>query len=237
MAEGSPVRQAVPGAPPVVDGHISGRRTSSLTLNAAEVRSAPNPELLALSEDEAAWLDRHAYPTPEELQMIHSFDAEVLEDRLRTHRDAKAGVLLGHQLMANGDFQRAVSVLGAAATTGSIYAMQQHGIARLERARAEGMSDAGWQLAFVATMEMSRMLGDHNADILIQRHAPDFDRRRHADAILRQVNAYMSQHGAEAQLRGRRATGPDPRPNVHEWRRLEVATELDEFQIFDRRRR
>lgn len=218
-------------------GGGSADTSASLRMSAQEVMDAANPELLALSADEAAWLDKHAYPTPEELQLIDTYDTQALEDALRNHRDAKAGVLLGHQMVARGDLDNAASAFRVAARTGSLHALQQHAIVELERVRARGGDASGMTGAFVARMEMSRMLGDHNADFLIQRYAPDFDRRRHAAGILAQITEFMRQRGSDAQVRGIPSVGPDPRPNGQEWRRLEVSTELDEFQVYDRRRR
>lgn len=238
--EARPVHDQMPShaSPPRVTSAMGGssNAASSLLLKSPDVLGMPNPELLALSIEEAEWLDKHGYPTAEELQLLDTFDSHELELRLRNQRDGKAGALLGHQLIERGDHAKAAAVLAASASTGSLYAYQLLGVAQLERRRASGGFTQSSEALFVARMEVARMLGDHNVDMLIRRYAPDFDRKRHAAAVLAQVAEFMRQRGADAQIRGIPAMGPDPRPNSQEWRRLEVATSVDEFEVYDRRR-
>lgn len=209
-------------------------RHSFMILTADEVRAAAHPEILALSSDEAEWLDKHAFPTVQELEAIHSFDPEMLELRLRNYRDPKAGVLLGHQLIEQGEFRRASYVLSAAAKTGALYAHQLHGVATLLEWRSNG--NGTLDPIFVAYMEVARMLGDHNVDVLIRRHAPKYDPARDAHWVLQQAGTLMHQRAMDGKLRGIPAAGPDPRPNEQEWRRLQAADGLDKFEVYDRRR-
>lgn len=227
----------LPSATSLSDRHLS-RGWMSIQMKAYDVLGVENPELLALSEEEAAWLEDHAYPTPEELTLLGTFDEDELLNRLRDQRDIKAGVLLGLQLSERGELDRAGAVLNSAASSGALYAMELHALTSLKIMEELGggvATDADISI-FVAQLEMARMLGDHNVDFLIDRYAPGFDRERHSAHILTLVAEFMRQRGYDAQLRGIPSQGPDPRPNGFEWNELRQKSDGHEVLVYDRRR-
>src|SRR5690606_1108127 len=95
---------------------------------AQEVLESRHSGSMALSREEAAWLDRHGYPTSEELDALSRYDVTTLEDGLRERKDIKAAALLGHRLLMDGDVVGARSAFAAGADLGSLYARQQMAI-------------------------------------------------------------------------------------------------------------
>src|SRR5690606_9993621 len=91
------------------------------------------PSLLALSSEEAAWLDRNGYPTQEEMDALPTYDVNALENGLRERKELKAAALLGHRLMLDGDMDGAWAAFAAGANLGSLYARQQMAIVGAHR--------------------------------------------------------------------------------------------------------
>ncbi|MGE0209011.1 MAG: hypothetical protein AB7S42_07715, partial [Lysobacteraceae bacterium] len=75
-------------------------------------------------------------------------------------------------------------------------------------------------IILMAHLEVARMLGDHNAQYLMDQYLPSFDPRRNAYAVQRQVAEFMRQFGEGARLLGVPPPGPDPRPNAGLWQDL-----------------
>lgn len=177
-----------------------------------------DPRLAALSEDEAAWLEKHYYPTPEDLARLSELDTEAL----RGTNDPRMAMLHGLALLEQGNIGGAMAVLRKAATLGSIYAWEQLGIANynyaLETLGGDPIGDHA--IILMAHLEVARMLGDHNAQYLMDQYLPSFDHRRNAYAVQRQVAEFMRQFGEGARLLGVPPPGPDPRPNAGLWQDL-----------------
>ncbi|MBW7940387.1 MAG: hypothetical protein H3C63_16745 [Candidatus Omnitrophica bacterium] len=72
----------------------------------------------------------------------------------------------------------------------------------------------------MARLEVSRILGDHTVEYLIDTHLADYDSRRNAYAVQRHVTEFLCQLGVEEQLLGVPPPGPDSRPNAELWRDL-----------------
>lgn len=223
-AEWSPAHPS-PIDPSELDGgssqqapHIAGVRT----IGAEELFATPGSELLALSAEEAAWLDRHGYPTLAELEAVQSYDPDLLEDAARNRGDMKSAALLGHRLAANGDIGGALAAFSNGANLGSLYARQQYALHSAHRATQLPIdrlaeSDQGTLGILLSRLEVARMLGDHRAGALIERYGANFNWDQYGRDVLAQAATFMDQYGAYARARGRSPVGPDPRPNAELW--------------------
>lgn len=193
---------------------------------ASEVLSAKYPSLLALSEEEVAWLDRHGYPTQAEMDALHTYDVEELSSATRNKKSQKAAALLGHRKMMDGDVPGAWAAFAAGASLGSLHAMQQMAIVSTHRSTGLpiddlAQADQGNLGVLVSRLEVARMLGDHRAQALIDRYATNFDWNHYGKHVLTQTAIFMDQHGEFARARGERVQGPDPRPNAEAWAKLQ----------------
>lgn len=192
----------------------------------SEVLSAEHPDLLALSADEAAWLDRHGYPTAEELDALQTYDVNELESAMRNRGDPKSAALLGHRRVIEGDLSGALAAFSKGAHLGSLYARQQLAIVSTHRATGLpidelAQADQGNLGVMVAQLEVARMLGDHRAQALIDRYTTNFYWDDYGKHVLTQTAIFMDQYGEYARARGERAKGPDPRPNAEAWEALQ----------------
>lgn len=195
------------------------------TVQASEILEFRHSNLLALSRDEAAWLDRHGYPTPEELEDLASYDLDALESAMRNRHDPKAAALVGHRKLLEGDIDGASSAFAAGAAFGSLYARQQmaltnaQSITGLSREDLD-QADQGNLQVMVAQLEVARLLGDHRAQDYINKHAATLNWKHYGKHVLAQTAEFMRQYGEGARARGQRVVGPDPRPNADAWSRL-----------------
>lgn len=192
---------------------------------ASEVLNAEHPALLALSAEEAAWLDRQDYPTSKEMDALLTYDVEELTSATRNQKSRKAAVLLGHRELMDGDVEGAWAAFSTGANLGSLYAMQQ--LAMINTHQATGLpmedlaeADQGNLGVMVAQLEVARMLGDHRAQALIDRYSVNFDWDHYGKHVLRQTGIFMDQYGEFARARGEPVRGPDPRPNAAAWDQL-----------------
>lgn len=200
-------------------------RQESTALSGAEVLGAEHQSLIALSPEEAAWLDRHGYPTNEELEALLSYDPAKLEDAMRNRRDKKAAALLGHRRLLEGDVDGAMYAFAAGSRLGSIYARQQLALTTTQRVTGlprESLpeADQGNLQVMVAQLEVAKLLGDHRAQEYIDRYAHTLDWEHYGKHVLTQAVEFMRQYGEDARARGVRPMGPDPRPNAEAWGRL-----------------
>lgn len=192
---------------------------------ASEVLNSRHSTLMALSPDEAAWLDRHGYPTPEEMEMLSSHDLRALEDAMRNRRDPKAAALVGHRRLLDGDIDGAWSAFAAGSELGSLYARQEMALIATQRLTglprdSLSQADQGNLMVMVAQLEVAKLLGDHRAQDYIDRYASTLDWKRYGKHVLTQTAEFMRQYGEGARARGERPLGPDPRPNADAWSRL-----------------
>lgn len=186
---------------------------------------SPDSSLLALSKEEARWLDRHGYPTQAELASIHSFDIDALEDAMRNRGDKKSAALLGHRLVADGDVDGALAAFSKGAKLGSLHARQQLAIYSAHRITGLPVedlaaADQGNLGVLIASLEVARLLGDHRAQALIDKYGENFYWDTYGKQVLTQVGVLMDQYGEYTSARGERSFGPDPRPNSERWARL-----------------
>lgn len=196
-------------------------------VSAVEVLSSTHPNLFALSIEEARWLDRHGYPTPEELENLHLYDVAELESAMRNRKDVKAAALLGHRRVLDGNLAGAASAFSVAANEGSLYARQQLGIANLMDVTGLPIeriaeADQGALAILMAQLEMARLLGDHRANVYIDKFGSNFHWNRYGRHVLDQAAEFMRQYGESARARGKRPVGPDPRPNAEAWSQLQA---------------
>jgi len=198
-----------------------------MQLPALELLSSPHSSLHALSFEEALWLERHGYPTAEEIQSVMEYDRERLSHAVRNAKDKKAAALLGHRLLEEGDVGRALAAFQAGADLGSLYARQQLAIVSVHRVTGLPLdevanADNGNLSVLIAQLEVTRMLGDHRAGTLVEEYGRNFDWRSHGRGVVRQSAQIMNAYGQYARDTGMPPAGPDPRPNAARWAELQA---------------
>lgn len=192
------------------------------TLSLADFKSLENPELEALSPEEAAWLRRHGFPTAEEVARVATMDRDALWGRGNSG-DLVAMALLGHKFLSEGDMGMAAAAFGQAATQGSVYAREQSAITEKMRDGEYG-NYVGWE-GFAIDMEVARVYGDHRVDMLIQRYMPpgaynDMIRA----SVLASLPFALQGLAEDARLRGVPPVTPEPRPNADIWQAIDSGT-------------
>ena len=215
--------------PPAPERSVNSRHEANPAANIAvkggDILASPHSSLLALSAEEAGWLARHDYPTPEEMNALRTYDLTALESAMRNRRDPKAAALVGHLRALRGDIDGAASAFGVGANLGSLYAWQQLALVGTQKATglpvtALAQADQGNLGIMVSQLEVARMLGDHRAQAMIDRLAVNFDWDVYGKHVLTQTAIFMDQYGEYARATGARVVGPDPRPNAQLWEQL-----------------
>lgn len=174
----------------------------------------------ALSELEVSWLDKHFYPTDDDLSRIPKLDERRVYE---AYRDPLAATLYGERLMQKGEYLGAAGLLERAAVLGSTYAYQRAAIAqfKLYAEQNGGKVTEANKDVLMARLQVARILGDHRASAVAAAYLPGYDMDRSARSVLPQVEIFMKKLGEEAQLLGVPSPGPDPRPNAAEWEDLD----------------
>lgn len=172
-------------------GSAPGSVPAQQRVMAAEDILSSDPAFVALSVEEAEWLEANGFPTQAEINALASYDPAELLARSRELRDQKATTLLGLRRMMDGDYRRAVGSLAYASNLGSLYAREQMAFAELKsihgyEAGQESRIPADAKATFVARMEVARILGDHRVDQYIDKVAGDLDRSKYGDYILKE---------------------------------------------------
>lgn len=203
-----------------------GERYLPQTVSIAEIKNS-DTRLIALSPEEAAWLDAHYFPTPAEMANLQNYSTEELLHRMRELKDPKAAALLGARRMMDGDIAGAFSAFASSADLGSIYGQEELAVVMPMKALHGRPLTNDARAGIVAGLEVAKILGDHRATELMRKHAPNLDRNVYGNDIQLQVTEYMRQIGSSAQSRGVKAPGPDPRPNAHLWERIDDASAGD----------
>jgi hypothetical protein len=201
----------------VVAAGLGEKGSTLMEKDDVRVLFSGDPRLLALSEEEAVWLDKHYYPTPEELDSLSGIDVDALSGT----KDPKLAVLQGLALVEHGQLSAAASVLDKATALGSIYAYEEAAVAEynLMNERLGGSSLDG-QNILMARLEVARILGDHTVQYLVDTHLPGYDVRSNAYAVQQHVTEFMRQLGENARHLGVQSPGTDPRPNAELWNDL-----------------
>lgn len=176
--------------------------------------------LVALTPDEHAWLQRHHYPQPADLERAKSLSDADLQ---RNTSDPMSLTLWGQRLLERGNAIGAATVLEKAGSLGSIYAYEEAAVAQFKVGVAEdgGTVSSNQANALRARLEVTKILGDHRADALVQQYLPDYDLKANAQIVQLQTTEFLRQLGSNAQSQGVSMPGPDPRPNVGLWSDLQ----------------
>lgn len=219
----------MPTPPHGADSPSSARYLPQAT-SIAEIKNG-DTRLIALSPEEAAWLDAHYFPTPSEMENLPNYSTEDLLHRMRELKDPKAAALLGARRMMEGDTSGALSAFASSADMGSIYGQEELAVVMPMRAIHGRPLTNDARAGIVAGLEVAQILGDHRATELMRKHAPNLDRNVYGNAIQLQVTEYMRQIGSSAQSRGAKAPGPDPRPNAELWKKIDQAPADDKTAI------
>ncbi len=204
---------------------------TSVVVAVNEIQANPNAILMALSPEEAAWLDRHGYPTEEELARVPFLSLQELERR-HDNGDRKASVLLAHKFLEEGDRDMAFAAFGGAAQKGSIYAREQAAIAN--RGRNPDPALAHEYVGFMLDMELARIFGDHRVDALIRRELPAGAVDAYVRAsVLASLPAQLQLIAEDAKMRGVPMPVPEPRPNADLWDQIDAGS-VTEVTVYAR---
>lgn len=213
----------------------SNARVSEVATTIGEVMAKAHPGVIALSTEEAQWLSRNGYPSDRQLQELATYDAAKLQEQAHQDNNGTGAALWGLKLYENGDAASARAAFSLGASQGSLFAREQQAILELESRGPAEASNPSRLATFVARMEVAKLLGDHRADALIKEYAGNLDRKQFDSNILWQTGEFMRQYAADAQTRGKRAAGPDLRPNAKEWEALDTGNATAPVKVFERR--
>jgi len=182
-----------------------------------------DPRHIGLTNEEAAWMRRHGYPTNKETTGLDTLDTVPL----RGSRDSHLATLHGMALATKGDFLGAAGVLYGATALGSTFAYEEGAIAEyrmgLERFGPSIDSDD----ILRARLEIAGILGDYTVDALIDKYLPSYPMHERAYYVQRHETVFLGKLGEDALLRGLPIPGPDPRPNAKAWQKLREDAKRD----------
>lgn len=172
---------------------------------------------IALSVDELDWLRRHAYPSDHELASLETLDMQAL----RGNKDPLLSTLQGLALLQQGNAGAGAAMLLGAGAMGAVYAYEEGAIAdhALMQQRLGKTVDLDDVLR--ARLEVARILGDHRVEGLIAKHLPGYPLSERAEFVQQHTAEFLRQLGQEARLAGVSISGPDPRPNLDQWKALQ----------------
>ena len=215
----------VEGGGSEVAARAASRQYVKAEISTADL-SKQDLRLIALSAEEAAWLDRHFYPTKSELDRVGSNKLDDFRSAAAL-RDPKKLTLYGLELKSKGDLSAASAVLGKAADMGALYAREEAALVSYELAKSRFGNSADVQSIMVAGLEAARMLGDHRAIALAESLAPNFDYAARGAAVRAQAEEFIRQSNDSARLLGVPSLRPDPRPNHEIWRAIDANEKID----------
>jgi len=184
---------------------------------------AADPRRIALSVEELAWMERHYYPRDADVAGLDDIDVDALSGTM----DAKESTLQGLALMRRGREAVAISVLDRAAALGSIYAYEEAAVAEHRELRRQMGETQDGDDILRARLEVAKVLGDYRVDQLIESYLPGYPMRVRAEIVQRHTTEFLGKLGQNAKLMGVPAPGPDPRPNLEQWRQLQNERDVD----------
>jgi len=222
-----------------IQGNASKGRSTAVYSSSNVVKSMRSSEslfssdsrLIALSADELQWMERHHYPSQQELEALDAIGLDVPMGR----SDPKLETLRGLALLKNGREIGAITTLTEAGAQGAIYAYQQAALAEYALSERRFGKSAQVDTVLRARLEVAKILGDYRAEELIRTYLPEFDERAYAYGVQLQTAEFMRQIGESTQLRGLDPIGPDPRPNEKAWadlRKLNAAGESVQVETY-----
>lgn len=178
---------------------------------------AGDPRLIALSVEEAAWMDRHHYPKAADLAEAASIDPRQLAGA----RDPRRLSMAGAAFRKRGQYLLAMSQYFDAGAHGALYAYQQGAVA--ERALYEerfGPADRDRAGVLRARLEVPLALGDHTVQYLIDTEMADVDAMASPRHVQIQSREFLRALAEDARLKGLPPPSVDPRPNAAQWNDL-----------------
>ena len=206
-------------------GRIHETTTDSQPLLATDSRR------IAVSREELGWMQKHHYPSDEELATLATVDPTASDAAMDPHQ----ATLLGLALLHRGDAAKGIAVLRRAAARGALYAYGEAAIAEYQQRLAQaGKSDDGEDV-LRAHLEVAQILGDYKAEDLASQRLPDYRRRDPARAIAMQryTSEFLLRLGSQAQALGVSPPGPDPRPGLAQWQDLRRLGEAGQSATVD----
>ncbi|SET89732.1 hypothetical protein [Stenotrophomonas indicatrix] len=178
---------------------------------------AGDPRLIALSVEEAAWMDRHHYPKAADLAAAESIDPRQLAGT----RDPRLLTMAGSAFKKRGEYMLAMSQNFDAGAHGALYAYQQGAVA--ERALYEerfGPTNRDTAGVLRARLEVPLALGDHTVQYLMDTVMADVDAMASPKHVQIQSREFLRALAEDARLQGLPPPSVDPRPNAAQWNEL-----------------
>lgn len=178
---------------------------------------AGDPRLIALSVEEAAWMDRHHYPKAADLAEAESIDPRQLAGT----RDPRLLTIAGSAFKKRGEYMLAMSQHFDAGAHGALYAYQQGAVA--ERALYEerfGPTNRDSAGVLRARLEVPLALGDHTVQYLMDTVMADVDAMASPKQVQIQSREFLRALAEDARLQGLPPPSVDPRPNAAQWNDL-----------------
>lgn len=176
-----------------------------------------DPRLFALSREELDWMRRHQFPGRKELEALATLDVDALDGT----DDARLATLQGLALLQRGD-DSGMAVLFKAGALGSIYGYEEAAIAQWRMLQERLGKGPDLDDMLMGHLEVARALGDYKVDYLVEKYLPGYPIAERASTVQRHTTEFLRQLGANANLRGVRTPGIDPRPGLEQWRDLQV---------------
>jgi len=175
---------------------------------------SPESRRMALSVEEAAWLDRHVFPSDGELKRFKEMDERILQ---ANYADPIAQIAMGLILTEREQYFVASTLLLRAGALGSIYAYEEGAVAEFKVSNERYGERQESKDVLMARLQVATLLGDHRASTLIKKYLPGYDERARAKVVMAQTSEFMRALGEEARMMGVELKGPDPRPNQTQW--------------------
>lgn len=134
----------------------------------ADKACGDNP-FAATSPQEAAWLRAAGFPTPGEISAAKSMSTAQLEQQAKPNNRI-AESLYGERLVAEGNMETALGVLGMSANRGNIYALYQ-----LSRMYGDDRNRFKNPLLSKAYLRLAYVAGDYKVSDTLANTFPDFN--------------------------------------------------------------
>lgn len=179
--------------------------------------------LIALSGAEAAWLEKHHYPTQADIEGSKKMTSSELKTTALSSNDPKQLALYAGRLADEGYKVAAMAVYNQAASAGSIYALEESALLQYEVGKERFGNSPDSKNILAANLEVAKILGDHRASSLTFSYLQSYDLSKNSETVRLQTSEFLRQLGSAAQSSNSVAPGPDPRPNQDIWSDIDRA--------------
>lgn len=229
LSESAGVASTPPGMAPLGErgrtGDVRGEpaphrpdRLPEIDQSALRMMNPLEGVLLALSAEEAAWLDQHGYPSPEQWRDRDAVATAELERRVASG-DMIAKLMLGERLARAGDFTRSQALFSEAQVAGSVYAsyLAAQGLAAEMTRRGKDASIGGANGPSMSMIQLAAILGDHRAGSMVGMLSLRGDEGWQFGSSIGGAFAMLDSINAQRRARGLMPLQPRVRPGGADW--------------------